>query len=137
MKTKKLLVILGVILIILQCVSYYGVERMYVGLYPDGFDLLHAQYIKHSDLNFEKATFAITAGFDRFISGFEDLTYPKDEYRVMTAEQITSAMIRESLGCSSGGSVGLSIYDVILSISFYFTGIIGVVLLIVSTKVKE
>lgn len=137
MNTKKVLAILGVILIIIQAVSYFGMSRMYVGLYPDALDMIQSPYVPDSDLNVKKAMFAINAGFDRFMSGFGDLTYPLDEYRVMTAEQITSVMIRESLNCRSGGSSGLAIYDTILTVSYYFTGIVGVALLIGSAKVKE
>lgn len=137
MNTKKMLVFLGVALIVIQLLSYSGMAKMYVGLYPDFDDLLYPTYVKDSDFNAEKAMFAVGAGFDRFMSGFEDLTYGDDEYRVMTANQITSAMIRESLNCSSGGSLGLTVYDTILTISYCCTGIIGAILLFVSTKVKE
>lgn len=138
MKDTKVLTILGVILIVIQLVSFVGMSRMYVGLYPDGDDLLYPTILDSGkSLTAEKAQFAIEAGIDRFKSGFEDLTYSEDEYRVMTAKQMTSAMIRESLDCSHGGSFGLTVYDTILTISFYFTGIVGVAILFVSLKIKE
>ena len=137
MNNKKMLVFLGVVLIVIQLLSYSGMSKMYVGLYPDFDDLLYPTYVKDSELNAEKAMFAVSAGFDRFVSGFEDITYGDDEYRVMTATQITSAMVRESLNCRSGGSFGLTIYDTILTISYWCVGIIGAILLFVSTKVKE
>jgi hypothetical protein len=110
---------------------------MYVGLYPDNDDLLYPTYVEDSDMNLKKAMFAIDAGIDRFKSGFGDLAYGKDDYRIMTAKQMTSAMVRESLNCRYGGSFGLTVYDTILTISYCCTGIIGVILLVVSRKVNE
>lgn len=136
-KSKKVLIIIGIILIILQTVSFVGMSTMYVGLFPKGEDLLYPTRVNESDFDAQKAMFAIEAGFDRFLSGFEDLTYGTDKYRIMTPTQITSAMIRESLNCSSGGSSGLTTYDLILATSYNFTGIIGIVLLLVSSRIKN
>lgn len=131
MQTKKALAIIGTVLIVIQLLSFVGMSRMYVGLYPDRYDLLYPTILDSGkSLNAKKLLFAIEAGVDRFKSGFEDLTHSKDEYRVMTATQMTSAMIRESLDCSYGGSTGLTIYDIVLTISYCITGIIGVFLLI-------
>lgn len=111
---------------------------MYVGLFPNMDDLLYPSYTNDdSGLNIKKALFAINAGIDRFQSGFEDLLYSDDEYRIMTSTQIASAIIRESLNCSFGGSLGLTIYDIILTISYCFTGILGAILLIASNLVNE
>lgn len=138
MSEKKVLRIFGVILIVVQIISFLGMSKMYVGLYPDGDDLLYHNYSTvDSGLSIRKALFAIEAGVDRFKSGFENLKYSEDEYRIMTATQMTSAMIRESLDCSTGGSFGLIIYDTILTISFSFTGLLGIGLLIFSSKIKN
>lgn len=127
MGTKKPLTILGVILIIIQIVSFIGMSNVRVGLYPDNDDLAHPSYnIDNSGLNLKKALFAIEAGIDRFKSSFEDLTYGEYTYRVMTSTQMASAMVRESLGCSEGGSIGLAIYDTILTISYLIVGLLGI-----------
>ena len=138
MQKKKIIAILGIVLVVIQLVSFAGMSKMYVGLYPDSGDLIYPIYrIEESSLNIKKAMFAIEAGFDRFMSSFEDLTYGEYDYRVMTAEQITSVMIRESLNCSSGGSVGLFVYDTILTIAYAFPGILGAILIFVSSKIKK
>lgn len=135
---KRILAVTGIIFILIQVISFVGMSKMYVGLYPDMDDLLYPSYIRDdSGLNIKKALFAINVGIDRFQSGFEDLRYNDDEYRVMTSTQMASAMIRESLNCSSGGSLGLTIYDIILTISYCSTGILGAILLIASNRVKE
>ncbi len=142
--TKIFLIIIGVILILIQIINYCGVSRMHTGLYPDNNDLLYPNYfIEKSGLNVKKVLFAFQAGFDRFATGFEDLTFPEDEYRIINSTQYTSAFIRESLGCSSGGSIGLNVYDLFLLLSYCSFGIIGFVLLILayiiglSTKAKN
>lgn len=131
MNTKKVLIVLGVVLLIVQALSCFGMSRMYVGLYPDYDDLLYPVFSQErSNLNSNKILFAVEAGFDRFMSGFGDISFDVSEYRDMSAKQITSAMIRESLGCSDGGSSDLKIYDTILALSYYFWGIIGGVFLV-------
>ena len=135
---KKTLIIFSVCLLVVQALSFGGMSKMYVGLYPDKGDLLYPTYVRRdSDLNIKKALFAIEAGTDRFLTSFEDLTYDKYDYRFMTAKQMTSAMIRESLNCSSGGSVGLFIYDAILTATYAFPGILGAILMFVSFKIKK
>ena len=136
MKLKRLLTIIGIILIFIQIVSFIGMSKVYVGLYPDNDDLLYSTYSRKSDLTIKKALFAVEAGFDRFQSSFIDLT-GNDKYRVLTATQMTSAMVRESLGCSDGGSLGLTLYDAILTVSYLFTGLLGIGLLVTSRVVRE
>ena len=143
MKYKRIVMILGVLLIIAQVVSYVGMCRksdygvpLFVGLYPENDDLLYPGYSAEKDLNFSMAIFAVQAGIDRFRSGFGDLTWPEEEWRNTTSTQYASAHIRESLGCSRGGGVGLTVYDTILTISYCFVGIIGVVLVVVGKKAK-
>ena len=137
MSKKAPLIVLGIVLILVQIVSWAGMAKMYVGLYPDDDDLLYPTYVEESNLNITKALFAVEAGVDRFKSGFEDLSYGEYDYRVMTATQMTSAMVRESLGCSNGGGFDLFVYDTILTVSFFFTGLLGIGLLFVSAKCKE
>lgn len=137
MKLKRLpIILLGIILIIIQIISLIGMSKVYVGLYPDNDDLLYSTYSRKSDLTFKKALFAVEAGFDRFQSSFDDLT-GNDKYRFLSSTQMTSAMVRESLGCSDGGSLGLKIYDTILTVSYLFTGLLGVGLLVASRAIKE
>ena len=137
MTKKSLLIILGIVLLLTQVISWVGMSKMYVGLYPDEDDLLYPNYTEESELNIKKAVFAIEAGVDRFMSGFEGLSYGEYDYRVMTSTQMASAMVRESLGCSSGGSTGLFVYDTLLTISYSFTGLLGIGLLIASTKADK
>lgn len=137
MTKKSLLIILGIILILVQIVNWGGMNKMYVGLYPDNDDLLYPNYTEESDLNIQKVLFAIRAGIDRFSTGFEDYSYGEYDYRVMTSTQIASAMVRESLGCSDGGSFGLFVYDTILTISYSLTGLLGIGLLIASAKADK
>lgn len=131
---NRALAILGIILIALQIVSFVGISKVYVGLYPDNDDLLYPTYHPNgSELNIKKVMFATTAGIDRFSTSFEDLLSNPDEYRVMTATQMASAMVRESLGCSDGGSIGLVVYDTILTISYCAVGIAGIITLLISS----
>lgn len=138
---KKALLVLGILLIVIQILSIIGVSRMRVGLYPDGYDLLYPSYSSERlELTPKMVSLAIEAGADRFKSSFEDLTYEKDEYRIMSATQMLSAMVRDSLGGNKGGTFGLFIYDVILTVSYCFTGLLGVGLLAVmpiKSKLKE
>ena len=131
---KVFLAILGIFLIIIQIANYCGVSRMYTGLFPDNEHMLYPQYVSKSEFNPKMIFLAIESGLDRFGSGFEDLTYPKDKWRVSTSTQYASANIRESLGCSTGGGFGLFIYDTFVLISYCSLGIIGFVLLMISIK---
>ena len=127
---RIILIVIGILLIIVQLLGFIGMSRMEVGLYPSSETLSRVeQSSEQSNLNIKMVLFAITAGTDRFVSSFEDLTFPEDEHRVTSAEQYTSAYLRESLGCSSDGSLGLFVYDTVLTISYYLIGIFGVVLL--------
>lgn len=138
MTKKAILIGLGIILLLVQIASFGGMNKMYVGLYPDGDDLLYPFYnTEESSLNVKMILFAIEAGTDRFKSGFGDHAYGEFDYREMTATQIASAMVRESLGCSDGGGFDLFVYDTILTISFYFTGLLGIGLLFASAKRKK
>lgn len=133
-----ILVVIGIILILIQITNCCGVSRMYTGLFPDNEDLLYPYYsIDESGLTVKEVFFAFEAGSDRFISGFEDLTFPENEWRTITSTQCLSALIRESLGCSNGGSFGLIVYDFFVLISYCSVGIIGVVLLILARKVGK
>ncbi len=124
---KTILTVIGALLIIVQLLGFIGMARMDVGLYPSRETLFYVgPPSRDSGLNIRMAFFAIKAGMDRFGSSFEDLTFPIDEYRVSSATQYASAMIRESLGCSGSGSFGLYVYDAILTISYCSVGIIGV-----------
>lgn len=136
--SNLILVVIGIILILVQIINYCGVSRMYTGLFPDNEHLLYPNYsIDESGLNVKKVFFAFEAGLDRFASGFEDLTFPEDEWRTISSTQYTSAFVRESLGCSDGGSFGLIVYDFFVLISYCSVGIIGVVLLILARKVGK
>lgn len=130
MKASRVLIVIGVLLILIQIVSIIGMSNVRVGLYPANDDLLYPHYSSgEMKLNDKILTFAIEAGSDRFRSSFGDFAYDKydyNDYRVMTPTQIASAMIRESLN-----EPDLIIYDVLLTISFSFVGISGIVFLII------
>lgn len=136
MQTKnRILSIVGIILIVIQIAAFIGMSRVYVKLFPAGSDLLRPSYSQRdSGLNVGKSMYAVVAGLDRFRSSFEDLFSSKDNYRPMTSTQMTSAMIRESLGCSDGGGLGLLIYDALLIISYCTVGIAGVVILLIAVN---
>ena len=135
MNGKRILIILGVVFIIIQIVAFVGMSKSYVGLYPDSDDCLYGfYYTKDSGLNFLKVLFAAEAGLDRFKESFEDLSGEEDY--ILEATQRASAMCRESLGCSDGGSFGLVIYDAVLTISYCLSGIFGVFFLLVSDKLN-
>lgn len=130
-ENKNILIVLGIFLIVVQILGFIGMSRMEVGLYPSSDTLLRVpQSSEQSKLNIKMVFFAIMAGADRFGSSFEDLTFPENEHRISSVDQYASAYLRESLGCSSGGSFGLIVYDTVLTISYYFIGILGVVLII-------
>lgn len=135
---RSLLLTFGIILVVLQLINFIGVSRMYVGLYPDKDNLrIYIPSTSESELTPKMFFFAIEAGFDRFSSGFEDLFWPKDTYRVSTAKQMASAHFREALGCSSGGSTGLTVYDTTVAISYWFFGINGIILILISEIIKH
>lgn len=135
-QTKAILIVLSLVLIVVQVLGFIGMSRVRVGLYPDSESgLVHISSSK-SDLTIKMVLFAVEAGTDRFASSLEDLTFPDGKYRGLTAEQYASAMIRESLGCSDGGSFGLIVYDTVLTISYCFVGILGFLLLF-SDKIWE
>lgn len=141
---KSLFIFLGFVLVIIQIVSFIGMSLADIDLYPDNDDLPWSLRIDDiSGLNAMKAIFAVEAGIDRFSTSFKDITYffkelsNGYEYRPMESTQMTSAMIRESLGCSDGGSVGLAVYDTILTLSYSIVGILGIILLIVGNKIHD
>ena len=132
---KKILIVIGILLIIFQLFAFIGMSRMKVGLYPSRATMPNiSPSYSGSKLNIKMALFAIQAGGERFSTSFEDITFPKDEYRMPSVDQYTSAYLREALGCSRGGSFGLIVYDTILTISYFFLGIVGAVLLFLGTK---
>ena len=135
MSNKKVIIVIAILLLILQGIGFYGLSKSMVGLYPDQLDVqVSRTYVFTSPLTAKKLMHSVSAGFDRFKTSFGDLTLKKYEYRTPTETQYASIQIRESLGCASGGSGGLFLYDAGLTISYCFTGIVGVVLLILSAK---
>ena len=136
MSNKKLLYFFATMLIVAQALSLIGMLRMDVGLYPDDTDVFSFPYISllgSGGLTIRKLLFAVSAGFDRFCTGFQDLFFDRYEYRVMTSTQITSAMIRYSLRWE----LGLILYDIILTISYFLPGIVGVVSMCIAPKIKD
>ncbi len=126
------LAVIGIVLIAIQIINYFGVARVYTGLFPDNNSLLYPNYaIEKTNINIREILFAFQVGIDRFASGFVDL-FIKDIWRTNSSIQIASAYVRESLGCSDGGSFGLFIYDFLVVLSYCTVGIIGVVLLVLA-----
>ena len=136
MSNKKLLYFFATMLIVAQALSLIGMLRMDVGLYPDDTDVFSFPYVSllgSGGLTLRKLLFAVSAGLDRFSTGFQDLFFDRYEYRVMTSTQITSAMIRYSLRWE----LGLILYDIILTISYFLPGIVGVVSMCIAPKIKD
>lgn len=139
MSNKKLLYFFATMLIAAQAISLIGMLRMDVGLYPDDTDVFSFPYVSllgSGGLTLRKLLFAVSAGLDRFYTGFQDLFFDRYEYRVMTSTQITSAMIRYSLRWELS-SFGLILYDIILTISYFLPGIVGVVSMCIAPKIKD
>ena len=132
--------IIGFILIALQLFSVICVSVADVGLYPDGSALDYVDEYKPTELNFQMVLYAATAGVDRLACSIEELfavtddPYAHVENSGLTTSQIASARAREALGCSHGKSVGLVIYDIILTISYCAVGVLGVVLVLIPKK---
>lgn len=139
---KKIFAIIGIILILIQAIAYYGMSGEYIGLYPDFHDILFyspSSYIPVERIPISASSFAfgLQAGLDRFFTSFSDLAYPKTEYRPMTATQIASYMFRESFGCEDGGSIDLVLYDTALTVSYFSVGIIGLILVAIAILKRE
>ena len=130
-ENKNILIGLGIFLIIVQLIGFIGMSRMEVGLYPSMDTSLHTSTSsERAELNVKMVFFAIKAGVDKFASSLEELAFQESEHLILSPNQYASAYIREALGCSSGGSFGLIVYDTVLAISYSSIGIIGAVLII-------
>ena len=138
MKLRTFVVIFGVILILVQAIAFIGMNRMYVGLYPDLLDTYSPNFFYTRDVNiFSDLMFAVNAGYERFMTSFSDLTFDiENEYRLMSPTQIASAYIRDSLKYEPVPNF-LFMYDTVLTISYCFTGIIGCILLLITPKIKN
>jgi hypothetical protein len=139
---KKVCAILGLALILIQAVAFYGMSGEITGLYPDMEDIWDhgSSYVSPPDpgkITIMKFFFGLTAGADRFTASFVDLFHDRYEYRPMSSEQVTSALLRESFGCYDGGSVDLILYDSALTISYSIVGIIGLFFIILSIKMRD
>ena len=131
---KKPLAIMGLILIIVQLLSIIGLSRSHIDLYLDNNDLWYPNYSSiEPGLSVPKIVSAVEAGIDRLDTSFEDLLRKSGEYRTMTAAEITTARVRESLNCSDGGSFGLIVYDIVLTFSYCSIGIVGIILVLLSS----
>lgn len=139
---KKVCAIFGIILILIQAIAYYGMLGEFTGLFPDMEDVWDhsSSYVPPLDsgkITISKFLFGFTAGIDRFKTSFSDLIHEKYDYRPMSAEQFTSALFRESFGCSDGGSVDLVLYDAALTVSYFIVGILGVFFVILSIRMRD
>ncbi len=137
---KNIKFIIGVILILVQLVSFIGMRNAQTGLYLDREDLLYGYSVNGEDSHLTAGMLgnAFRIGFGRFFSSFGD--FSSDDYyhyEPLSTAQITSVMIREGLGCSKSGGVGLFVYDAVLTISYGFVGIIGIGLIVCSLLKRE
>ena len=157
-KSSKILCFIGWILIILQIINIYGVcksKELDVGLFPNKKIYQYSYHTEPERRNIKigDAFFAIIAGLDRYKTGFSDayreLSHSIEEMRhshdsldddyylrTHTVIQLTSELIRETLGCNDEYSFSLFVYDTILLLSYGFLGIIGLVLAGKSKKVS-
>ena len=134
---EKMFAIIGIILIIIQIIAYYGMSGEFIGLYPDWEDILNYTLlgyipVESMKINASSFAFGLKAGFERFIDSFSDLAYSKVEYRPMTTTQITSYILRKSFGCDDGGSIDLVLYDSALAVSYFSVGIIGLIFIAIA-----
>lgn len=142
MTNKKACAIFGIILILIQTIAYFGMSGEFIGLYPDMEDVWDhsSSYVPPLDpskITISKFLFGFTAGIDRFKISFSDLAYEKYDYRPMSAEQFTSALFRESFGCSDGGSIDLALYDTALTVSYFSVGILGLFFLLLASRMRN
>lgn len=135
---KNILIIIGVILIVLQVLSLFGLSNSDYGLYPDNSIFLSPGYSSdaESGLSFRMVLHAMSSGIERFTDSFGTLS-DSDEYTPPSSTQMTSAMIREGLGCNDGGGFGLIVYDTVATIFYLLAGIIGIILVIVGIRAKR
>ena len=132
---KDLKFIIGVALILVQLVSFIGMRNSHGGLYLNREDMLFGYGVSAEDSRLTAGMLgnAFRIGFGRFFSSFGDFSSEDYyDYEPLSAAQITSVMIREGLGCSQNGGIGLFVYDAVLTISYSFVGIIGIGLIVFS-----
>lgn len=129
--------IIGVILIIVQVISFIGLSHGY-SLYPKYTPYYHTP-VERSELTFGMILVAAQAGFDRFELGISDLIAGDESanYHPGSATQMMSSSIREALGSQEDGSFGLFVYDTILTVFYCVVGIMGFVLMLIGTKIKR
>ena len=143
MKLKTFVMILGVVMILIQALAFIGMNRMYVGLYPEMEDVWNSNYFYSDSVPVEKKLlFAFTAGFERFMTSFSDLTFDiENEYRNTSPTQYMSTHFRYSLRYNDPVIPMpfnyLGLYDAILTFSYCIVGITGFALLIISPKIKQ
>lgn len=134
---KEFLAVIGILLIVLQIVCFIGLANDYDGLYLCKDHTVALFWgTSASDLTLQMAFFAFTYGFESIGSSIQWCFRGAEDFAPLSANQYTSLMIRESLGCCDGGSVGLLIYDVLTTITFLTPAIAGILILILSYKVK-
>ena len=130
MKSKKnILKVIGLCLIILQILSILGLSRGR-GLYLSGSSIYSSRL--PSGFNIVYLDYATKAGLESFIISFRDLLTFSDEWVPPTPTQAMSGHIRDSLQ-----GISLFIYDALLTICYASAGIVGVILLIVYSKMKR
>lgn len=143
MKLKTFAIIFGVFLILVQTLAFIGMNRSPVGLYPEMEDMWDANYFYQDNVPpGRKLCFAFNAGFDRFIASFSDIRFDfRNDYQIMSPTQIASAYYRYSLmyvdPAISLGFDYLKMYDIILTFSYYITGLVGLSLIIISPLIKK
>ncbi len=139
MKKKTVLIIIGMILIGLQILSIMGRNKFNTKLFDDS-SIFSIPYIslKESGLNFSKWLFGFEAGADKFTTSLSDLFSEEEYWRPGTTDEMTSVMIRESLGSNSDNpSIALFLYDANISIAYWACGVLGIILVVCGLRTKE
>ena len=142
MKTKTAIILFAIFLILIQLISYIGMQKVYVGLYPEITDMLYPNFFYSSGGPvIRKLFFAVQAGINRFSTSFSDLTFNwETDYYSMNATQMVSAYCRDSLRnyrTDYNTYNYLWMYDIILTVSYCIPGLTGLALLKISKKVKN
>ena len=138
MKNGKIRIVAGWILVILQVVSLFGLDSSNMKLWNDGNDKYPPIYSSRSSLNFVEWCCAFEIGNEKFTNSFDHMFAKEGEYIPLTAHEILSIHIRESLGAGDENfSFSLLLFDFNILIGYMFYGILGLLLLVFGYKAKN
>lgn len=137
---KKVTVTIGVILILLQIVSYIGMTIADRDLFMDDYALLdtgipfgYEKVEKSLNFKFSHAFSAFGYGVNRFFISFENFSQINDEYIFESLAEMYSDLL-----CGSYYHEWQVVaFNFFYGIGFYLCGIIGLVLIFIDPRYKE